>query len=187
MSKPLPRFLLLFCSLAAMVVLGWAGVRAFAADSSQMPQVGQKAPEFTLPSQDGTPTSLNQFKGKWVVLYFYPKDMTSGCTVEAHNFQQDAEKYAKLHAVVVGVSVDTVDSHKQFCAKEGLNFKLLSDADKKVVAEYGSLGNYGVMSIAKRNTFLIDPQGRIVKVWTGVDPQKHSAEVLAELQQEAHA
>ena len=158
-------------------------VAAPATDSADagLPQVGQSAPSFTLPSQDGTPTSLSTFKGKWVVLYFYPKDMTSGCTLEAHNFQQDADKYQKMHAVIVGVSVDTVDSHKQFCAKEGLNFKLLSDADKKVVAQYGSLANYMGMKIAKRNTFLINPEGKIVKVWTSVDPSHHSAEVLTEL------
>jgi thioredoxin-dependent peroxiredoxin len=170
-----------------LVMMGWAVTRARAVDAAPLPQVGQSAPEFTLPSQDGTPTSLSAFKGKWVVLYFYPKDMTTGCTIEAHNFQQDEAKYAKLHAVIVGVSVDTVDSHKQFCAKEGLNFKLLSDADKKVVAEYGSLGSFGPMQIAKRNTFLINPQGKIIKVWTGVDPQHHSAEVLSELEHEAHA
>ncbi len=179
------RLSLIFASCLLVFGLGWAGTRAFAADDA-MPQAGQTAPAFTLPSQDGTPTSLSSFHGKWVVLYFYPKDMTSGCTIEAHNFQQDAEKYEKMHAVVVGVSVDTVDSHKQFCAKEGLNFKLLSDADKKVVAEYGSLANYGIMKIAKRNTFLINPEGKIVKVWTGVDPSHHSTEVLAELSSDEH-
>ncbi len=185
------RLSIVLASSVLVLGLGWATTRVFATpaaavDSADagMPQAGQPAPAFTLPSQDGTPTSLSTFKGKWVVLYFYPKDMTSGCTLEAHNFQQDAEKYEKMHAVIVGVSVDTVDSHKQFCAKEGLNFKLLSDADKKVVAEYGSLGNYGIMKIAKRNTFLINPEGKIVKVWTGVDPSHHSAEVLAELSSE---
>src|SRR5205814_9118836 len=87
------------------------------------PQVGTAATEFTLPSQDGQ-VSLKDYSGKWVVLYFYPKDFTSGCTVEAHNFQRDQEQYAKKNAVVLGVSVDNVDSHKKFCTKEGLNFKL---------------------------------------------------------------
>ncbi len=188
----MPKVSLAVASLVLLLGLGWAGSRAiaagapFAADTDTMPAAGQKAPEFTLPSQTGEPTSLSSFHGKWVVLYFYPKDMTSGCTVEAHNFQEDAPKYEKMHAVVVGISVDTVDSHKQFCAKEGLNFHLLSDADKKVVAEYGSLGNYMGIKIAKRNTFLIDPQGRIVKVWTGVDPSHHSAEVLAQLETDQH-
>jgi thioredoxin-dependent peroxiredoxin len=163
-----------------VVVLAAAGLRSFAADDA-LPQVGQQAPAFTLPSQDGSQINLDSFRGKWVVLYFYPKDMTSGCTLEAHNFQRDLDKYEKENAVIVGVSVDTPDSHKQFCTKEGLSFRLLADPDKKVVPQYGSLGNYMGMKIAKRNTFLIDPQGKIVKVWTGVDPSKHSDEVLAEL------
>jgi peroxiredoxin Q/BCP len=146
--------------------------------AAEVPQAGQKAPDFSLPSQDGPKVSLNQFHGKWVVLYFYPKDMTQGCTIEAHNFQQDLPKYDSANAVIVGVSVDSTDSHKEFCTKESLTFKLLSDTDKKVVDEYGSLGTRGV---ASRNTFLIDPSGKIVKVWTGVNPSKHSEEVLAAL------
>lgn len=173
-------------AVLAMVVigalLGALVVRRARAADEQMPQAGQQAPAFTLPSQDGTPVSLSSFKGKWVVLYFYPKDMTSGCTLEAHNFQQDMPKFTKENAVVLGVSVDSADSHKQFCTKEGLSFKLLSDQEKKVTPEYGSLGNYMGMKIAKRNTFLIDPQGKIVKVWTGVDPKNHSQEVLSELE-----
>ena len=151
------------------------------ADDTAMPQAGQTAPNFTLPSQDGTPTSLDSFRGKWVVLYFYPKDMTTGCSIEAHNFQQDIAKYQKLDAVVVGVSVDSTDSHKEFCAKEGLSFKLLSDQEKKVVVQYGSLGDHMGVKIANRNTFLIDPQGKIVQVWTGVKPSEHSEQVLAAL------
>ena len=150
---------------------------AMAADT--LPQVGQMAPDFMLPSQDGTKISLHDFRGKWVVLYFYPKDNTSGCTIEAHNFQRDLSQYETKNAVIVGVSVDTPDSHKEFCTKEGLTFRLLADPEHKVVDEYGSLGHYGPMTIANRNTFLIDPQGKIVKVWTKVDPQVHSAEVLA--------
>lgn len=149
-----------------------------AAFAAEMPQVGQSAPDFSLPSQEGAPVSLKQFQGKWIVLYFYPKDMTQGCTIEAHNFQQDLPKYDKANAVIVGVSVDSTDSHKEFCAKESLTFKLLADTDKKVVDQYGSLGARGV---ASRNTFLIDPSGKIVKVWTGVNPSKHSEEVLAAL------
>jgi peroxiredoxin Q/BCP len=149
-----------------------------AAFAAEVPQVGQEAPEFSLPSQEGTPVSLKQFRGQWVVLYFYPKDMTQGCTIEAHNFQQDLAKYQQRNAVIVGVSVDSTDSHKEFCAKESLTFKLLSDTEKKVVDQYGSLGARGV---ASRNTFLVDPAGRIVKVWVGVSPAKHSEEVLAAL------
>ena len=187
----MPKLSLAIASLTVLLGLGWAGSCAIAAspaaaDMESMPTAGQTAPAFTLPSQTGAPTSLASFHGKWVVLYFYPKDGTSGCTQEAHNFQQDAAKYQKMNAVVVGVSGDTVDSHKEFCAKEGLNFHLLSDADKKVVAQYGSLGNYMGLKIAKRNTFLISPQGKITKVWTGVNPSQHSNEVLAELAKDEH-
>jgi peroxiredoxin Q/BCP len=163
----------------AVVAFGLA-VSSRAADDA-LPKVGQAAPTFTLPSQDGSTISLDSFKGKWVVLYFYPKDMTSGCTKEAHNFQRDQAKYEAAHAVIVGVSVDSADSHKTFCTKEGLSFRLLADTDKKVVEEYGSEANYMGVKMAKRNTFLINPDGKIVKVWTGVDPDHHSEEVLAEL------
>src|ERR1700730_11614521 len=101
--------------------------------------VGQVAPDFTLPSQDGSKISLHDFRGKWVVLYFYPKDGTSGCTLEAHNFQRDIEKYQQFNAEIVGVSVDSADSHKDFCAKQGLHFKLLADTEKKVPGDYDSL------------------------------------------------
>lgn len=165
---------------AAALLLGGAFVTVHAADQT-MPAAGQAAPTFTLPSQDGSQISLDSFKGKWVVLYFYPKDMTTGCTIEAHNFQRDQAKYDAANAVILGVSVDTPDSHKQFCTKEGLTFRLLADPEHKVVDEYGSLGHFGTMTIAQRNTFLINPEGKIVKVWTKVDPQKHSEEVLAAL------
>jgi peroxiredoxin Q/BCP len=153
-----------------------------AADDA-MPAAGQNAPTFTLPSQDGSPVSLDTYKGKWVVLYFYPKDMTQGCTIEAHNFQRDLSKFEAENAVILGVSVDTVDSHKQFCTKDGLTFHLLADPEHKVVDQYGSLGHFGDMTIAMRNTFLIDPHGKIVKVWTKVDPNVHSGEVLAAIEQ----
>jgi len=168
----------LFFVLAAALVLAVLYGTVHAADEP-MPTVGQVAPTFTLPSQDGSQISLDSFKGKWVVLYFYPKDMTTGCTIEAHNFQRDQAQFDAKNAVIVGVSVDTPDSHKQFCTKEGLTFRLLADPDHKVVDQYGSLGHFGPMTIANRNTFLIDPQGKIVKVWTKVDPKVHSAEVLA--------
>ena len=170
-------------AVAALILVVVAGlaIRSFAADSGTLPQAGQTAPTFTLPNQTGTPVSLDSYKGKWVVLYFYPKDMTSGCTKEAHNFQNDLDKYKADNAVILGVSVDSVDSHKQFCTKDSLSFNLLSDEDKKVVVQYGSLGSFGPMKIANRNTFLIDPNGKIVKVWTKVDPSGHSAEVLTAL------
>ena len=143
------------------------------------PQVGQMAPDFTLPSQDGSKISLHDFRGKWVVLYFYPKDGTSGCTLEAHNFQRDIQKYQQLNAEIVGVSVDTPDSHKQFCAKQDLHFKLLADTEKKVSEAYDSL--MMIIHYSSRNTFLISPDGKIAKVWLGVSPAKHSEEVLATL------
>ena len=172
----------ILCVLAAALALVVPQVTAHAADDT-MPSVGQAAPTFTLPSQDGKPVSLKSYRGKWVVLYFYPKDMTTGCTIEAHNFQNDLNKFEAQDAVILGVSVDTVDSHKQFCTKDGLTFHLLADPDHKVVDEYGSLGHFGAMTIANRNTFLIDPSGKIVKVWTKVDPRVHSEEVLAAIQQ----
>lgn len=150
---------------------------------SVTPPAGGKAPDFTLPSQDGAQVSLSAYRGKWVVLYFYPKDQTPGCSREAHNFQVDLPKYAERNAVVLGVSVDGVDSHKKFCAKEGLNFKLLADTNHTVSDSYGSLTNLGVVKFAARHTFLIDPGGKIARVYTSVDPAKHSREVLAELDQ----
>jgi peroxiredoxin Q/BCP len=114
-----------------LAVLILAGVAWRFAKAGPTPEAGSAAPDFTLPSQDGSQVSLKDFRGKWVVLYFYPKDFTSGCTVEAHNFQRDQSEYARRNAVVIGVSVDNAESHKQFCAKEGLNFKLLADTGHK--------------------------------------------------------
>jgi peroxiredoxin Q/BCP len=148
---------------------------------SATPAEGSTAPNFTLPSQEESSVSLKDYRGKWIVLYFYPKDQTPGCSREAHNFQMDQPKFSERNAVVLGVSLDSVDSHKKFCAKEGLNFKLLADTDHKVTDSYGSLLNIGVLKIAKRHTFLIDPSGKIAKAYTSVDPLKHSSEILAEL------
>ena len=167
--------------LLAVVVAAAAVLVPKLLSSSAVPPEGSAAPNFTLPSQEGSPVSLTDFRGKWVILYFYPKDQTPGCTREAHNFQADQTKYADRNAVVLGVSVDSINSHKSFCAKEGLNFKLLSDADHKVSEAYGSLTNLGVVKFCARHTFVIDPNGKIAKVYTAVDPVKHSAEVLSEL------
>ena len=167
-------------AFAALLAVPFTAVPNMKA-ADTVPQVGQAAPDFSLPSQDGSPVSLKEFRGKWVVLYFYPKDNTPGCTVEAHNFQQDLPKYEALNAVIVGVSVDSSDSHKDFCAKQGLTFKLAADTDKKVVEEYGSLKEMMGMKLASRNTFLVDPEGKIAKEWIGVKPAGHSAEVLAAL------
>ena len=166
-----------------LLSLSLAAVFTVAADQPQPPAAGSPAPAFSLPNQEGAQVSLDQFKGKWVVLYFYPKDFTQGCTIEAHNFQRDIDKYTKENAVIVGVSVDNVDSHKSFCTKEGLNFKLLADSNHAVVEKYGSIMEYNGMTIAARNTFLIDPSGVIKKVYLNVNPNTHSEAVLADLQQ----
>src|SRR6202789_1924009 len=149
--------------------------------SRATPAPGSMAPDFTLLSQEGKSVSLKEFSGKWVVLYFYPKDQTPGCTREAHNFQVDQPKFAERNTVVLGVSLDSVESHKKFCAKEGLNFKLLSDTGHSVTRAYGSLTNVAVVQIAARNTFIINPDGRVAKVYGGVNPAHHSDEVLADL------
>jgi peroxiredoxin Q/BCP len=169
----------LILAVAVVVAVSVVAVRAAEQSDQTLPTVGQAAPSFTLPSQDGSQISLESFRGKWVVLYFYPKDMTPGCTIEAHNFQRDQAKFDAADAVILGVSLDTPDSHKNFCTKEGLTFRLLADPEHKVVDAYGSLGHFGPMTIANRNTFLIDPQGKIVKEWTKVNPAHHSEEVLA--------
>lgn len=169
---------MLALALAAAFAFAAAPLAARAADSS-MPSVGQKAPTFTLPSQNGTPISLHQYRGKWVVLYFYPRDMTTGCTIEAHNFQNALNDFNAKNAVILGVSVDSQSSHQQFCAKDGLTFHLLSDTGHKVVSEYGSLSDFNGVPIANRNTFLINPQGKIVHVWTKVNPKTAASDVLA--------
>jgi peroxiredoxin Q/BCP len=163
-------------------IIGLATVTYMAATESQtQPEVGKPAPEFSLTTGDGSQVSLKDYHGKWVVLYFYPKDFTSGCTLEAHNFQRDLSKYSDAGVVILGVSVDTAQSHKDFCAKEGLNFKLLADPDAKVSTEYGSVMDYKGQKLAARNTFIINPDGDIAKVYTGVKPAEHSEQVLKDL------
>jgi|SRR5882672_2970003 len=166
--------------LFALLVVTAVAVKPFSFPG-EVPAAGVAAPGFKLVSNEGKPTKLSKYRGQWVVLYFYPKDFTSGCTLEAHNFQRDLDKYKKLHAVILGVSVDTADSHKSFCAKEGLNFKLLSDADAKVSEQYGSIMEYNGAKYSARNTFIIDPKGKIAKVFVKVSPGGHSEEVLAAL------
>jgi peroxiredoxin Q/BCP len=168
----------LFLLLGILVLCSAAVVALAGADA---PAVGSAAPEFSLTTNEGKQAALKDFRGSWVVLYFYPKDFTGGCTLEAHNFQTDLPKYEAMKAVILGVSVDTAESHKSFCAKEGLTFKLLSDADTKVSDAYGSLMEYNGMKLSARNTFIIDPQGKVAKVFLKVSPGGHSAEVLAAL------
>jgi peroxiredoxin Q/BCP len=156
-----------------------------AARGADVPAEGSKAPDFTLQSQEGKTVSLKDFHGQWVVLYFYPKDMTKGCTIEAHNFERDQAQYTAKKAAIVGVSADNIDSHQQFCTKESLTFKLLADPDKKAIAAYGSVMAANP-NFAARNTFLIDPSGVIRKVYMNVNPNEHSAAVLADLATLAH-
>ena len=172
MKKSLVLSALLVFAAIAVVSVGAVG---------DAPAVGTNAPAFTLTTNEGKQASLRNFRGKWVVLYFYPKDFTSGCTLEAHNFQTDLAKYKAMHAVILGVSVDTAESHKSFCAKEGLAFKLLSDPAGTVSDTYGSVMEYNGMKLSARNTFIIDPKGKIAKVFMKVKPAGHSEEVLAAL------
>ena len=166
---------------AALILLNALSMALGATETQTQPVTGTAAPDFKLTTGDGSQVSLKDYRGKWVVLYFYPKDFTSGCTVEAKNFQRDLAKYEQSGAVVLGVSVDSAQSHKDFCAKEGLNFKLLADPDAKVSTQYGSTMDYKGAMMAARNTFLINPEGKIAKVYTGVKPAEHSEQVLKDL------
>lgn len=148
-----------------------------------MIKIGAPAPDFTLNSQEGTPVRLRDLREKWVVLYFYPKDFTSGCTIEARNFQRDLKRYETLGATILGVSMQSTDSHKDFCAKEGLHFRLLADTKGEVSAAYGSVVNLAVAKFSSRNTFLIAPDGAIAQTFLKVSPSGHSTEVLAALAQ----
>src|SRR5246500_2349820 len=174
------RMAILVSAIVAVIALiGILGMALRAGDKT--PAVGSAAPDFTLNSQDGKSISLHDYKGKWVVLYFYPKDMTSGCTIEAHNFQRDLAKYDAKNAVILGVSVQDEKSHQEFCAKESLTFKLLADTNKEVSAKYDSVMNLGVAKLSARHTYLIDPNGVVRKVWASVDVKTHSDDVLASL------
>ncbi|HET6891892.1 MAG TPA: peroxiredoxin [Pyrinomonadaceae bacterium] len=165
--------------LGALLLIGIvvSGAKAMA----DAPTVGSVAPEFILTTNEGKQASLKDYRGKWVVLYFYPKDFTSGCTLQARNFQRDLAKYEAINAVILGVSVDTAESHKQFCAKEGLNFKLLSDTDAKVSEAYGSVMEYNGAKLSARNTFIIGPDGKVAQVFMKAKPATNSEEVLAAL------
>ena len=168
---------LLVCGLLVVGLIACGSVGA----TTDAPAVGAAAPDFSLTTNEGKQASLKDYRGKWVVLYFYPKDFTSGCTLQAHNFQRDLAKYEALNAVILGVSVDTAESHKDFCAKEGLSFKLLSDTDAKVSDAYGSVMEYNGAKLSARNTFIIDPKGKIAQVFLKVKPAANSEEVLAAL------
>lgn len=166
--------LLMNLLLALLLVLPAASSLAAAP-----PLAGEKAPAFALPAQDGKTVSLKDLRGRWVVLYFYPKDFTGGCTLEARGFEKNRERFAAAKAVVLGVSTDSAATHKDFCTKEGLGFKLLSDAKGEASAAYGSLRSDRPLSA--RNTFLISPDGTIAKAWLDVVPAGHAEDVLAAL------
>jgi peroxiredoxin Q/BCP len=166
--------------VAVLLVVGITAVRA-ARHAPKAPAAGTPAPDFTLNAPDGRPVSLRDFRSQWVVLYFYPKDFTRGCTKEARNFQHDLALYEQKGAVILGVSGQDEVSHEKFCAAEGLHFKLLADPHCDLSSRYGSVVNLGVARLSARHTFLIDPTGIIRKVYRSVDPSKHSAEVLADL------
>lgn len=167
--------------LLAVFVALFAAFWATGAVASGVPAVGAPAPEFALPDQNGRTVRLADFRGKWVVLYFYPKDDTPGCTEEACAFRDDQAALALLGAQVVGVSLDDSASHAAFARKYSLPFPLLADTEAKVSASYGAVTNLVVAKFARRYTFLIDPQGRIARAYLKVDTSRHSAEIIADL------
>lgn len=173
------RHLLSLCLASCLVLLAWLNFTPEAlALGGKQPPLNQAAPEFTLPTNTGDgEISLQDYRGEWVVLYFYPKDFTSGCTLEARRFQQDLPKYMARHTQILGVSADNVDSHAEFCDSEGLKFPLLADTDGSVSKAYGSWLRF----FSLRHTYLIDPEGILRDRFLGVKPAIHSAEVLARL------
>jgi thioredoxin-dependent peroxiredoxin len=170
-----------FSAVFAVILsfLSWSNfVPASYALGGKMPVLNSPAPSFSLPTNTGDGTvSLQDYLGKWVVLYFYPKDFTSGCTLEARRFQQDIGEYVSRNAQIIGVSADSVDSHAKFCDSEGLKFPLLADEGGKVSKSYGSW--LGIFSM--RHTFIIAPDGELKATFTGVNPSIHSKEVLSKL------
>jgi len=169
--------------LITAIVVGLALVlwRTAAASKKDLPAAGDDAPAFDLPDQDGKSRSISEFRGKWLVLYFYPRDDTPGCTEQACAFRDELGRLNELHAAVCGVSVDDSESHAGFARTHGLPFTLLADAGGAVAARYGSLWNFRFIKIAKRNTFLIDPRGKVARVYLGVNPAWNAAEVLEDL------
>ncbi len=161
-------------ALAALFVMAWI----LLSPAGDPPVAGENAPAFTLLSNEGNEVSLADYRGDWVVLYFYPKDFTRGCTIEAHNFQRDLSLYEDKNTVILGVSVDDADSHRDFCAKEGLSFKLLADTEGVVSRAYGSLRDAAGIQLSARNTFIIGPDGVVGDTFIGVSPKPHSEEVL---------
>lgn len=149
--------------------------------AAEVPKAGEAAPDFNLPDQQGKPHRLLDYNGKWLVLYFYPKDDTPGCTQEACAFRDDLHLLTALGAEVVGVSLDDSSSHAEFAKKYHLPFPLLADKSAEVASRYGVLLNLGVFKMSKRYTFLINPQGRISKVYNKVETSRHSKEIIDDL------
>jgi len=152
------------------------------ATAGEPPAEGSTAPAFSLPDQAGKTHALADYAGRWLVLYFYPKDDTPGCTTEACNFRDDIARIRKLGAEVVGVSVDDTASHAAFATKHKLPFTLLADEGGKVAESYGALRDLMVMKMARRQTYIIDPKGRIAKRYLDVDPKTHAADVVTDLE-----
>jgi peroxiredoxin Q/BCP len=142
---------------------------------------GDQAPDFELLDQNSKTHKLSDYAGQWVVLYFYPKDDTPGCTEEACRFRDDIAAIRKLGGVVLGVSMDTVESHIAFAQKHGLPFSLLADPEGKVADLYGTKTKFGNMTVAARHTFIVNPESKIAKVYREVDPKAHAAEVIADI------
>jgi thioredoxin-dependent peroxiredoxin len=151
-------------------------------------EVGSPAPAFKLQDQEGKWHSLSDYAGQWLVLYFYPKDMTPGCTTQACDFRDNIFAFKKAGAAVLGISVDDVASHKEFAAEHGLPFPILADSSTQTAKDYGVLRNLFGMKLASRETFIINPQGKVVKHYEHVDPKGHSQLVLKDLRalQQAH-
>ncbi len=164
------------------LVLMAVGLAAAGPVMAGQPAEGAAAPDFRLQDQNGDWHELSQYRGKWVALYFYPKDDTPGCTTEACSFRDNIFAFRERDAVILGVSLDDVDSHEAFAEKYSLPFSLLSDAEAEVAEQYGVVRNLGVMKLAKRETFLIRPDGTIAKHYAKVDPDTHSKEILADLE-----
>jgi len=168
-------------SIWTLLTLPFLALLPGALRAADAPAAGQPAPDFVLPDQSGKLVNLADFRGKWLVLYFYPKDDTPGCTEQACKFRDDLHKLTVLGAHVVGVSVDDTTSHAEFAKKYSLPFPLLADSKTTVAASYGSLTNLGIVKFAKRNTFLIDPQGKIAKVYLSASTSRNSIEVIEDL------
>ncbi|MBK6599403.1 MAG: peroxiredoxin [Proteobacteria bacterium] len=166
----------------AITLLAATAVQVAVADSPAPPAVGDMAPAFKLQDQSGKWTTLADHRGKWVVLYFYPKDNTPGCTTQACELRDNIFAFRRADAVILGVSIDDVASHKKFAEEHSLPFPILADATKATAKAYGVLYKaMGVMEVARRDTFLIDPSGKVAKHYKSVNPKGHSEMVLADL------